>query len=198
MFKLEDLKHILESLLFVSDEPLSVKKCAEVLEIEAKTAKQVLENLKDEYQQAGRGVQIRKIAGGYRMYTHPANSQYVEKLLLAWDGRRLTQAALETLAIVAYRQPITKPGVNAVRGVNSEGVITSLSDKGLLKEVGRENSPGQPILYGTTKIFLEHFGLNSVKELPLLEEFAPDDDTVNTIKAELYEDDEVYVDDGGE
>ncbi len=195
MFKLEELKHLFESLLFVSDEPLSAKKCADVLEIEAKTAKKVLENLKAEYQEADRGIQIRKIAGGYRMYTHPANSQYVEKLLLTWDGRRLTQAALEALAIVAYRQPITKMGVNAVRGVNSEGVINSLADKGLLKEVGRENSPGQPILYGTTKIFLERFGLDSVKELPPLEEFAPDDDTVDTIRTRLYADDKVYVDD---
>lgn len=194
MFKLEELKHLLESLLFVSDEPLSAKKCAAVLEIEESMAKKVLEILKDDYRQAGRGIQIRKIAGGYRMYTHPANSQYVEKLLLTWDGRRLTQAALETLAIVAYRQPVTKMEVNGVRGVNSEGVISSLADKGLLREVGRENSPGQPILYGTTKIFLERFGLNSIKDLPPLAEFTPDDDTVTTIKTRLYADDEVYID----
>lgn len=194
MFKLEELKHLLESLLFVSDEPLSAKKCAAVLEIEESMAKKVLEILKDDYRQAGRGIQIRKIAGGYRMYTHPANSQYVEKLLLTWDGRRLTQAALETLAIVAYRQPVTKMEVNGVRGVNSEGVISSLADKGLLREVGRENSPGQPILYGTTKIFLERFGLNSIKDLPPLVEFTPDDDTLTTIKTQLYADDKVYID----
>lgn len=180
---------MLESMLFVSDEPLSPKKLGEILEIDAPTVKAVLEALTDEYRLENRGIQLRRIAGGYRLFTHPANASYVEKLILAWDGRRLTQAALESLAIIAYRQPITKVTVGVIRGVNSEGVVSSLLDKGLIKDLGREKSPGQPILYGTTKKFLERFGLNSLKELPALEEFEPDDATKSDIQQQLYSDD---------
>ncbi|HEB12895.1 MAG TPA: SMC-Scp complex subunit ScpB, partial [Actinobacteria bacterium] len=103
----------------------------------------------------------KQVAGGYRLYTHPANASYVEKLVLSWDTRRLTQAALETLAIIAYKQPITKMSISSIRGVNSEGVVASLVLKRIVKEMGREKSPGSPILYGTSNLFLKKFGLKS-------------------------------------
>lgn len=186
MFELKELKGVLEALLFVADEPLSPKKLGDVLAIDASTVKTVLESLRDEYQRDNRGIQLRRVAGGYRFFSHPAHAPYVEKLILAWDGRRLTQAALETLAIIAYRQPITKITVSAIRGVNSERVVITLVNKGLVKELGREKSPGQPILYGTTKLFLERFGLNSIKDLPPLEEFEPDEETKEAIQQQLY------------
>lgn len=186
MSEINDLKHVLESLLFVADEPLSPKKLSEIVEIEPTIIRNLLETLKEEYQNENRGFQIRQVAGGYRFFTHPANAPYVEKMILAWDGRRLTQAALETLAIIAYRQPITKITVNAIRGVNSDGVVGSLLDKSLIKEVGREKSPGQPILYATTKLFLEKFGLNSINSLPPLEEFEPDEVTKDLIERRLH------------
>ncbi len=186
MSELNETKHIIESLLFVADESLSPKKISELIEVDVTTVKNILDTLREEYQAENRGFQIRQVAGGYRFFTHPANAKYVEKLILAWDGRRLTQAALETLSIIAYRQPITKITIGTIRGVNSEGVVSSLMDKGLIVETGRETTPGQPILYGTTKLFLERFGLNSTKDLPPLEEFEPDDTTKSSIEKQLY------------
>jgi len=191
MSELIDTKHIIESLLFVADEPLSPKKLSEIIEVDVTTVKNLVDSLREEYKAEDRGFQIRQIAGGYRFFTHPANAKYVEKLILAWDGRRLTQAALETLSIIAYRQPITKITIGTIRGVNSEGVVSSLMDKGLIVETGREKSPGQPILYGTTKLFLERFGLNSFKDLPPLEEFEPDDTTKSSIEKQLYSEETV-------
>ncbi len=195
MNELLDTKHIIESLLFVADEPLSPKRLSELIEVDVATVKNIVETLKEEYRALDRGFQIRQVAGGYRFFTHPANAEYVEKLILAWDGRRLTQAALETLSIIAYRQPITKITIGTIRGVNSEGVVGSLIDKGLILETGREKSPGQPMIFGTTKLFLERFGLNSIKDLPPLEEFEPDDTTKSSIEKQLYSEEIVEEED---
>jgi len=195
MNELLETKHIIESLLFVADEPLSPKRLSELIEVDVATVKNIVETLKEEYQAEDRGFQIRQVAGGYRFFTHPANAKYVEKLILAWDGRRLTQAALETLSIIAYRQPITKITIGTIRGVNSEGVVGSLIDKGLIVETGREKSPGQPMIFGTTKLFLERFGLNSIKDLPPLEEFEPDDTTKSSIEKQLYSEEIVEEED---
>ena len=105
--------------------------------------------------------------------------------MLSWDTRKLSQAALETLAVIAYHQPVTREGIRAIRGVNSDGVISSLREKGLVREVGREQDRGQAILYGTTQLFLEHFGLRSLRDLPPLEDFAPDEESKRFIRERL-------------
>lgn len=191
-------KNILESLLFVCDEPLSIGRAAAVLEKPEAEVKARLEELADDYRRSDRGIQLRRIAGGWRLYTHPGHAAYVEKLVLSWDSRRLTQAALETLAIISYKQPITKVAIGAIRGVNADGAVASLLAKGLIKEMGREKSPGSPILYGTSGFFLEKFGLDSLKDLPPLEEFEPDQMVRGEIEADLAEEGEAIGGETGE
>lgn len=175
-----------EALLFVSDEPLSSAKIARVADLHEGEVKKTLARLRDEYEKEERGFQLREVAGGWQLVTHPAYHEAVERLVLSWDTRRLSQAALEALAVIAYHQPVTRQGVNAVRGVNSEAVIASLVEKGLVKEVGRDPEQGNAILYGTTRVFLERFGLKDLSELPPLEEFAPDEGTEEAIRRRLF------------
>ncbi|MBE0475740.1 MAG: SMC-Scp complex subunit ScpB [Coriobacteriia bacterium] len=172
-------------MLFVSDEPVSASRMAKVLEADAGEVETTLRSLAEEYRDAERGFQLREVAGGWRLYTHPAYHEAVESYVLSWDTRRLSQASLEALAVIAYHQPVTRSGVNAVRGVNSEGVISSLVDKGLVREVGRDRDAGNAILYATTRAFLEKFGLKDLTELPPLEEFSPDPETESAIKERL-------------
>lgn len=179
------LRGAVEALLFVSDEPVSAGRLARVLEAAPGEIETVLAELAEEYRAAERGFQLREVAGGWRLYTHPAHHDVIEQYVLSWDTRRLSQAALEALAVIAYHQPVTRAGVNAVRGVNSEGVISSLVEKGLVREVGRDRNQGNAILYGTTRTFLEKFGLKDIAELPPLEEFAPDADTEHAIRDRL-------------
>lgn len=179
------IKGALEALLFVSDEPVPASRLAKVLEVATAEVDHELKELAAEYAAGERGFQLREVAGGWRMYTHPAYHQQVEEYVLSWDTRRLSQAALEALAVVAYHQPVTRQGVNAVRGVNSEAVISSLIEKGLVREAGRDKNAGNAILYGTTRTFLERFGLKDLSELPPLEEFAPDPETERAIRERL-------------
>lgn len=179
------LRGAIEALLFVSDEPVSAARIAKILESDLSTVGKALAVLSEEYRKQERGFQLREAAGGWRLYTHPAHHDAIEQYVLSWDTRRLSQAALEALAVIAYHQPVTRAGVNAVRGVNSEAVISSLIEKGLVKEAGRDREAGNAILYTTTKAFLEKFGLKSLDELPPLEEFAPDDRTESAIRARL-------------
>jgi segregation and condensation protein B len=176
----------IEALLFVSDDPLSASRVASLIERPIGDVAGILRDLRDEYAAADRGFQLREVAGGWKLYTHPAHYQVVEELVLSWDTRRLSQAALEALAVIAYQQPVTRQGVNAVRGVNSEGVISSLVEKGFVREVGRDAAQGNAILYGTTRAFLEKFGLKDLTELPPLEEFAPDEKTAAAITERLH------------
>ncbi len=174
-----------EALLFVSDEPVSSAKLAAILEISPVEMDEVLTELAAEYADENRGMQLREVAGGWRFYSHPAYHDLIERYVISWDTRRLSQAGLEVLAIIAYHQPITRAGINAVRGVNSEGVVSSLVEKGLVREMGRDDAPGNAILYGTTRSFLERFGLKSVKDLPPLEDFAPDEESREYIRERL-------------
>ena len=180
-----NLRGAVEALLFVSDEPVSAKRIAKVLDADISDVSDQLASLAEEYLQGERGFQLREVAGGWRFYTHPAYHDQIETFVLSWDTRRLSQAALEALAVIAYHQPVTRAGVNAVRGVNSEAVIASLVEKGLVREVGRDKEQANAIVYGTTKTFLEKFGLKDIAELPPLEEFAPDPDTENAIRDRL-------------
>jgi segregation and condensation protein B len=179
------LRGALEALLFVSDEPVAAARLARIVEAAPGEVESALADLAEEYRESERGFQLREVAGGWRLYTHPAFHDHIEQYVLSWDTRRLSQAALEALAVVAYHQPVTRAGINAVRGVNSEGVVASLVEKGLVREVGRDKNQGNAILYGTTRNFLEKFGLREIAELPPLEEFAPDADAVTAMRERL-------------
>ena len=175
----------LEALLFVTDEPVGTIALADMLEVEPADVEQALVGLRARFEAEERGVQLREVAGGWRLYTHPVYHELVEKYVLSWDTRKLSQAAMETLAIVAYSQPVTRAGVASVRGVNSDSSINSLVEKGLVREAGTAEAPGNPTLYATTRAFLEKFGLRSVADLPDLDQFAPDDDTRAFIRERL-------------
>lgn len=179
------IKGALEALLLVSSDPVSASALAHALDIAPGEAASLLAELKVEYEEANRGFQLREVAGGWRLFTHPAYHEQVEAYVLSWDTQKLSQAALETLAVVAYHQPVTRETVKGIRGVNSDGVISSLVDKGLIRELGRDPERGQAIIYGTTAAFLEKFGLRSVKDLPDLEQFAPDEQSRQFIRERL-------------
>lgn len=183
----------LEAVLFVAAEPVSSTVLAQLVERDRTAVEASLASMADEYEQAGSGIVLRNVAGGWRLFSHPTASPVVEKFILSSRHGRLTKAALETMAIVAYKQPVTRHQVAAIRGVNSDGVLSALVDRGLLEEVGRDEGPGRPLLYGTTPEFLERLGLASVGDLPpvapLLEEpeqahDAPDDVTELPIEPE--------------
>ena len=157
-----------EALLFVSDEPVSSVVLAQALGVERREVDALCEELSVAYEKRGAGVTLRNVAGGWRLTTHPDAAPVVEQYVLASRHVRLTKAALETLAIVAYKQPVTRHQISGVRGVNSEGVLRALVDRGLVAEVGREETPGRPVLYGTTPEFLERLGLASLSSLPSL------------------------------
>lgn len=180
-----DVKGALEALLFVSGDPVGANALAQALNITPGECTELLGQLKDEYEAAGRGFQLREVAGGWRLFTHPAFHDVVEAYVLSWDTQKLSQAALETLAVVAYHQPVTRDVVKGIRGVNSDGVMSSLVDKGLIRELGRDPQRGNAILYGTTAAFLEKFGLRSTKDLPDLEQFAPDEQARQFIRERL-------------
>jgi segregation and condensation protein B len=180
----DDLMSAAEALLFVSDEPVSSAALAKILEVDLVEMDEVLALLAAEYMDDNRGIQLREVAGGWRFYTHPAHHEIIERYIISWDTHRMSQAALEALAIIAYHQPVTRSGVNAIRGVNSEGVVSSLVEKGLVREMGRDK-PGGSILYGTTRAFLERFGLKSANDLPPLEDFAPDEESREYIRERL-------------
>ena len=175
----------IEAMLFVTDEPVSTLTFAEMLEVDAASVERALNELRNRYESEERGIQLREVAGGWRLYTHPAYHELIEKYVISWDTRRLSQAMLETLAVVAYSQPVTRAGIASVRGVNSDSSINSLVEKGLLREAGVADTPGNPVLYATSRLFLEKFGLRSVTDLPPLEEFAPDDEAKELIRTRL-------------
>lgn len=169
--KVEELHAAIEGLLFVmGDEGITSQQLADVLEIEVETVDDALLSLQLLCEEQQRGLQIIEVAGGYRLTTRPEHSPYFKKLATSPIHSGLSQAALETLAIVAYRQPITRMDIEEIRGVKSEKAIQSLTSKLLIKEIGRAPGAGRPILYGTTTFFLDHFGLKSLEELPPLPE----------------------------
>ena len=158
----------LESLFFVSDEPLSASVLAQTLEVDRRDVDNACDRLATDLEDRGSGLVLRNVAGGWRLFTHPDVAPMVERFVLSSRQARLTKAALETLAIVAYKQPATRHQVSAIRGVNSDGVLRALQDRGLIEESGREETPGRPVLYGTTPGFLERLGLPSLASLPSL------------------------------
>ena len=169
--ELEPLRRLysaLECLLFVAPEPVQPRHVSEVLELEETTAAALLEDFRSNYVNGG-GLQVVRVAGGYQLRTRPEFASVVSAFLRP-AAQRLSRQALETLAIVAYEQPITQPEIDALRGVKSDGVIKTLLERDLIREAGRKDAPGRPILYRTTEYFLKHFGLPDLSELPSLEE----------------------------
>ncbi len=169
----------LEAVLMVSDEPVSEMSLAQVLQQPVPQVSAALSALAAEYDATGRGFELRKVAGGWRFYSRGECAEVVERFVRDGQQARLTQAALETLAVVAYRQPVTRGRVSAVRGVNVDGVMRTLVSRGLVEEAGQEDSGA--LLYRTTAYFLERMGLNSVDELPDLAPFLPDLTAVDEI-----------------
>ncbi|MFG1780684.1 SMC-Scp complex subunit ScpB [Micromonospora sp. NPDC049051] len=169
-----ELRGALEAILLVVDEPVSELVLAQVLEQRAERIGPVLDEIAAGYTAAGHGFELRRAAGGWRLYTRPEYATYVERFVLDGQSVRLTQAALETLAVIAYKQPVTRSRISAIRGVNCDGVIRTLVSRGLVEECGAEPDSGA-FLYRTTTMFLEKLGLNSVDDLPPLAPFLPDD-----------------------
>lgn len=174
-----------EALLFVSDEPVAAAKLAEIIQVEKSKVVQALRQLKEERAQANAGVQVREVAGGWQLVTHPEHHDLIEGYVASWDTRRLSAAAMETLAIIAYMQPVTRAQVSSVRGVTSDSSISSLVEKGLVKEAGCADTPGNPLLYATTRTFLDKFGLKDLADLEDLATFAPDEETERLIRQRL-------------
>ncbi|GIH68321.1 SMC-Scp complex subunit ScpB [Sphaerimonospora thailandensis] len=171
---LPDLRPALEAILMVVDEPVAEVTLAQVLERPTSEIGAALRDLSEEYIAAGRGFDLREVAGGWRFYTRAECAPLVERFVRDGQTARLTQAALETLAVVAYRQPVSRARVAAIRGVNSDGVIRTLTARGLVEEAGTDPE-SQAVLYRTTSYFLERLGLRSLDELPELAPFLPDD-----------------------
>lgn len=167
-----ELKAIVESVLFVSQEPLSIQRLTAVIgDVSKAEVVQAIRSLGEELAQEGRGIRLAEVAGGYRLVTKQEYAAWVKRLDKSKSAAKLSRSALESLAIIAYKQPIVKSEIEEIRGVETSGVVRTLLERKLVRIVGRKEVPGRPIMYGTTKYFLEHFGLNDLSQLPPLREF---------------------------
>jgi segregation and condensation protein B len=165
------VKHIVEALLFAADEPLRTARMRDIVGgVDGHAIRRAVEALQKEYAESGRGIQIEGIAGGFRMLSNPDHAEWVEQLRKRERSTKLSQAALETLAIIAYKQPIHRAEIENIRGVSADAIVRGLQERGLIRIVGRAEVLGRPFLYGTTRRFLEVFGLKGLKDLPDVEE----------------------------
>ena len=171
MYSKKTMKSALETMMFMWGEPLEVKDAAQILEAEKSEVRELFQELQNEYEQEGRGIRIRQVEDSFGYVTHVENEMFIEKLCTPVRVKRLSQAALEVLAIIAYRQPVTRSEIDSIRGIKSERVIDGLTDKGLIEVVGRSEGVGRPLIYATTKEFLKKFGFASLKDLPEVAEF---------------------------
>jgi len=184
-----EAKSVIESILFVSGGPVSLDSMRKLIEIDKYNTERLLKDLVNDYAQKSSGLLVVEVAEGYQMVTNPACSPWVRKILSTSLPKRLSQSSLETLAIVAYKQPIIKAEIEAIRGVNSDGVVKTLLERHLIKILGRKEAPGRPLMYGTTPEFLQQFGLKDLSELPTLKEFS---------EIDIPEPPEVLPEEGGE
>lgn len=167
-----ELAAVLEALLFVSSEPITVSRLTTAIGTVSKAeVEQALTQLERELAQEGRGIQLVRLAGGYRLVTKAENAPWLKRLDKAKAAQKLSRSALESLAIIAYKQPLVRAEIEEIRGVETSGVLRTLLERKLVRIVGRKEVPGRPIMYGTTKFFLEHFGLQDLTQLPPLREF---------------------------
>jgi segregation and condensation protein B len=181
----DELGRAIEAVLFVAVEPVLPSLLAELLEEPLERVEEALTTLADSYVSQGRGFVLARIAGGARLQTHPDLSPYVERFANRDVSHRLSTAALETLAIVAYRQPVSRAQISSLRGVNVDGVTRLLEQRGYIEVVGRADGPGQPALFGTTDLFLERLGLDSLDKLPPVEDFLPGPEVAGEFELDL-------------
>jgi segregation and condensation protein B len=191
----------IEAILMVAEEPVAPHLLAQLLEISPAKVEECCDALAAAYQADDRGFLLVRVAGGYRFQSHPDLAPYVERFVLEGQSARLSAAALETLAIVAYKQPVSRAQISAIRGVNVDGVIRTLCQRGYVEEVARDPGPGLAALYGTTSLFLERLGLDGVDVLPPLGEFVPGPDVMEALEHGLRHRDEdvtADLDEGGD
>ena len=186
---IEELKPVVEALLFASERPLSADEIREAFleEVASGMIREAIGILKSEYESEGRGFRLCEIAGGFQVMTDPRLAPTLRRFYQAREKKKLSQASLETLSVVAYRQPVAKADIEFIRGVNVDGALKTLLEKGLVKVTGRKDVPGRPMLYGTTPAFLEHFGLQSLKALPPLPEYTEKDIEDHLLPPQLKE-----------
>lgn len=175
----------LEAILTVAMEPVAVPLLAQLLEMPAAEVAELCERLSRTYDEAGHGFQLVQVAGGWRLQSHPDLAPYVERFVLDGQHARVSTAALETLAIVAYKQPISRSQIAAIRGVDPEAVMRTLQSRGYIHEVGRDDGPGQAVMYGTTPLFMERLGIASLEDLPPITDFVPDANVVEALERTL-------------
>lgn len=177
-----ETRALLEAILFVAEEPLPAGELATLLELPKATMAKELESLAQDLVESGSGLVLREVGGGWRLYTHPHARPYLEKFAAAVGAKRLSKASLETLAVVAYRQPVSRAQVAEIRGVDSETALQTLERRRLIEERGRAPGPGQALLYGTTPLFLEKMGLRSLDDLPPLADHVPPAEVVEALE----------------
>ena len=183
-----NLKAVIEGLLFVvGDDGLDLDEISKILEISKDETKELIKELQNDYQSSDRGIRIDFLGDKLKLTTKKEHNMYYQKLLTAEDNNNLSQAALETLAIIAYNQPITRVKVDELRGISNNHIIRKLVAKGLIKESGRSNMPGRPILYETTSEFLDYFGLSSIDELPDMRDFLEEEEKEREEDVDLYQ-----------
>lgn len=168
----KEARSIIESILFMSGEPVTLDTLRKIIEVDKYNTERLVRELISDYSLKAEGLLILEVAGGFHMVTNPACAPWVKKLLSTSVPKKLSQSSLETMAIIAYKQPIIKAEIEAIRGVNSDGVVKTLLERRLIKILGRKEVPGRPLMYGTTNEFLQYFGLKELSELPTLKEFA--------------------------
>lgn len=180
-----DLVRAIEAVVMVASDPVPPQLLAQLLEVPVKTVEALCTRLAELYEEGGHGFQLVRVAGGYRYQSHPDLVAYVERFVLDGQSARMSSAALETLAIVAYKQPISRGQIASIRGVDPDGVLRTLQARGYVDQVGRDGGPGQAVLWGTTERFLEQLGLDSLAELPPLAGFVPGADVVEALERGL-------------
>jgi len=185
-----EARRAIEAILMVADEPLEPHLLAQLLEVSPARVEELCAELVDAYEADERGFALVRVAGGYRFQSHPDLAPYVERFALEGQSARLSAAALETLAIVAYKQPVSRAQVAAIRGVNVDGVMRTLQLRGYVEEIGRDPGPGLAVLYGTSRLFLERLGLDTVDDLPPLGAFVPGPEVVEVLEQGLRAGDE--------
>jgi segregation and condensation protein B len=178
----------IEAIVMVSDRPVEAHLLAQVLEVSPTRVEEICAALAAAYEAEDRGFELVRVAGGYRFQSHPDQAPYVEKFVLDGQSARLSAAALETLAIVAYKQPVSRAQVAAIRGVNADAVMRTLQTRGFITEVGRDPGPGQASLYGTTPLLLEKLGLDRIDQLPALAQFVPGPEIMDALERSLRAD----------
>lgn len=181
-----DARRAIEAVVMAAVEPVEPRLLAELVELPVTRVEELCAQLAEEYEREGRGFVLARVAGGYRYQTHPDEVAYVERFVLDGQHARLSPAALETLAIVAYKQPVSRAQISAIRGVDADGVLRTLVVRGYVAEIGHDPGPGRATLYGTTPAFLERLGLDSLRDLPPLADFVPAADVVEALERGLH------------